>query len=95
MERRYWQLPEHIRAGFRRYVEEGVGLGRFGEAVFCNCLVEAFGAADEINRVRMFDIVKWVYNEAPGECWGSPEAVEAWRARGGLKGIMAERQGGG
>ena len=37
--------------------------------------------ADETNRARMFDIVKWFYNEAPMESWGSRERMAGWMHR--------------
>ncbi len=36
------------------------------------------GRADDTNRGRMFDIVAFLYNEAPGACWGSREKVQKW-----------------
>ena len=34
----------------------------------------------------MFEIVKYLYNDVPADCWGSPELVKAWVAKGGRKG---------
>lgn len=77
----YARLPEHLRGGMKRYIEQYCPTGGFLEAVLENNLVEAFGRADEVNRERMFDIVNFLYNEAPADCWGSPAKVEAWLAQ--------------
>ena len=74
----YDGLPDHIRGGMQRYVENRVSPGGFLTAVLCNDLRESFARADDINRLRMFDIVSWLYNEAPSPCWGSPEKVKNW-----------------
>jgi hypothetical protein len=82
----YSSLPEHMQDGTRLYVEEGIEPGGFTLAVLCNELVEAFGRADQINIAAMFDWADWLFNEAPMGCWGSASKVEAWIAKGGLKG---------
>lgn len=76
----YSGLPEHMRDGFKHYIEMRIPMGGFGMAVVCNDLRGACGKADDINRHRLFDIVYFLYNEVPSQCWGSPEKVEAWLA---------------
>ncbi len=78
----YDRLPEHIRGGVQRYIEEGCPVGSFLAAVISNDLKESFGCADEVNRQRLFDIVSFFYNEAPSPCWGSPEKMRAWLKMG-------------
>ena len=77
----YTGLPEHLRKGFRAYIEEHHSIGHFGMAVLSNDLIEACRRADETNRPILADIVRWLYNEAPGDCWGSPEKVRLWLAQ--------------
>ena len=77
----YTGLPEHMRKGFRAYIEEHEPMGHFGTAVLSNNLMNACRSADEINGPILTNIVQWLYNEAPGQCWGSLEAVEDWLAR--------------
>ena len=84
----YSILPEHMQHGAKLYIEHGIISGSFLTAVMENDLVYAFGAADETNRFAMFDWARFLYNEAPVNCWGSRENVEKWRALGGLRGIM-------
>ncbi len=52
--------------------------GGFLRAVLENDLAGAFGRADDDNRRAMHDIVCYVYNELPSQCWGSPAKVAAW-----------------
>lgn len=78
MDSNYLGLPEHMREGFARYIEKHVPMGDFGMAVLSNDLKEACIRADNINRVRLFETVQWLYNYAPSQCWGSPDKVAAW-----------------
>src|SRR5438552_6074604 len=75
----YSRLPEHMREGFQRWIEQGIEMGDFGMAVLRGDLFEAFSRADAINTARMRDIVMFLYNDAPHGCYGSPAKVEAWR----------------
>jgi hypothetical protein len=77
----YSSLPEHMQYGAREYVERGRRPGGFLLAVLRNDLVEAFGKADGTNLRAMEVWVLWLFNEAPRECWGSAEKVNAWVAR--------------
>ena len=61
-----------------RYVNHRIEPGGFVRAVLENDLKGAFGKADAYNRERMFEIVKYCYNEIPATCWGSKEAVDNW-----------------
>jgi hypothetical protein len=74
----YELLPQSLRGGMRRYIEDGVIPGSFLVAVLSDSLSDAMGRADEANRKRLYDIVSFVCNEAPGDCWGSRATVKAW-----------------
>jgi len=80
------KVPQHMRDGLRLYFDHGIEPGSFMTAVLCNDLRESFGRADHINRERLFDIVSFLYCDAPSSCWGSPEKVREWVGRGGLNG---------
>ena len=71
----------------RRYVDHGVPVGGFLEAVISNDLFGAMGRADDSSRANLFAICSFVYNDMPGVCWGSPAKVTAW-----LNAKRAERQ---
>jgi len=72
------RIPERMRGGITRYVERGIRPGGFLTAVICNDLSWAAGSADATNRLLLWDYVKFFYNYAPHECWGSPEKFQAW-----------------
>lgn len=75
----YDLLPTARLAGaMKRYIENGIPPGHFLTAILSNDLKEACARADDDHRYRLFDIVGWLYNEAPASCWGSPEKFEAW-----------------
>ena len=82
----YSGLPEHMQDVAKLYIELGTPPGGFLEAVLCNRLVESFGKADQINRLAMYAWTTWLWNEAPMGSWGTPEKVDAWIAKGGLRG---------
>lgn len=75
----YTLFPEHMRGSAQRWIEHGINPESFLTAVICNDLTESFARADDINRYRMFNIVNFFYNEAPGRCWGSVEKMKAWK----------------
>ncbi|TMJ05799.1 MAG: hypothetical protein E6G97_02000 [Alphaproteobacteria bacterium] len=80
-----WSLvPEHCRDGLRRYLEHGKVPGHFLTALLRNDLRETCARADHVNLQRLGDYVKFLYNFAPRDSWGSPENFDAWVARGGL-----------
>lgn len=83
----YSRLPEHMRDGMRRYIENGIPPGSFQRAVLSNDLMEAFKRADDVNSAAMIDYARFLYNEAPGGCYGSPEHVKGWIAHRGLSGL--------
>lgn len=77
----------HIQQSVAAYILLGIPTGRFLQTVLCNKLMESFGAADETNRRRMYDICLFLRNYAPSDCKGSYEHMEAWIKRGGLVGF--------
>lgn len=77
------------------YVDDGIPTGSFLEAVLSNDLMEAFGRADMDNRLTIFHITSYIYNELPSRscgCWGSPEAYNSWIWKGGLNGIAKSHE---
>ena len=81
MQTKYELLPEDLQGSFERYLEKRIPTGGFLDAVLCNDLRAACERADEINKYRLFDIVFWLYNNAPIGSWGSPENVREWLKR--------------
>ena len=71
-------IPQCTKDAIDRYVADRCPVGGFLEAVLSNDLAESFGRADEENRANLFDIVKYCWNEIPGNCWGSRKKVLDW-----------------
>lgn len=87
----YSLIPvDYMVEGTRLYIEEGIAPGHFLTAVIENDLKNTLGYADETNRLHVREWVSWFYNQAPSECWGSPQKMQAWMELGGLRGY-AER----
>ena len=78
MEKGRWLIPDHMWGAIERYIVRGIPPGSFLTAVLSNDLKGAFINADEVNTDNMRQWVQFLYNYAPGDCWGSPERVEAW-----------------
>lgn len=75
---RGYEIPDYMMPGLTRYVEQGIEPGSFLYAVLCNDLKDACGRADENNLANLPAYAAWIYNEAPAQCHGSPERVQAW-----------------
>lgn len=73
-------VPINLHGGLVRWIVKGIPPGQFLMAVLTNDLRGSCERADDFNRARLFDIVRFLYNDAPRGCWGSPQAVEAWPA---------------
>lgn len=71
-------LEDRFIGGLRRYADCGIEPGHFLRACLENNLREAVGRADPAAMAQLAVIVAYIYNEIPGNCWGSPDAVDAW-----------------
>ena len=74
----YDKLPECVRGTIQRYIENGSPCGHFMNAVFANDLFGAIGRADETNLRNLVQYVKWIYCNAPSECYGSYNQLNKW-----------------
>ena len=84
----YSIIPEHMRAGAKAYIENGVQPGGFLTAVLSNDLVMAWYHGDDINRKAMGGWAKWLWQrEIPRKCWGSKRAISDWVHHDGLEGV--------
>lgn len=77
-------IPSHMRDAITLYIEQGVPAGGFLTAVLENDLRNAAGRGDDENQRALVRWVQYLYSYAPSGCWGSPEKVVAWIAKGGL-----------
>ena len=71
-------VPEQLHDGLVHYVGERRPVGQFLTAVLSNDLKGACARADVICQVHLHSLVFFLYNYAPGGCWGSPEHVRGW-----------------
>jgi len=74
----YSKVPAHMRGGLERYVEHHIKPGSFLMAVLENDFGCALEYADPVNREYLVEWAETLYNELPGDCWGSPEKVQSW-----------------
>lgn len=88
----YDLLPEHMRAGARRYIEDGIPPGDFMLAVLTNNFKEACARADDVNKSNLISWATWLVMECPFLAQGSEEAVRGWVEACGLGGF-SERWG--
>jgi hypothetical protein len=77
-DRARFALTEDDLQPLRIYIDHKIEPGGFLTAVLCNDLTEATGRADVYNRRKLFEYIQFLYNDAPGDCWGSREKVSAW-----------------
>lgn len=71
-------IPARIIQALHRYIDKHQRVGGFLTAVLSNDLAGSIRRADTDNLRALFSIVAYLYYEAPGPCWGSPEAVRRW-----------------
>lgn len=71
-------MRPNIKAALDRYGKDHSPVGHFLTAVLENDLCQAVFRADDYNIQDILEIVRYVYNDLPGTCWGSPAAVKAW-----------------
>ena len=76
----YEGINPKIIASIRRYADEHVAPGGFLVAVLSNSLSGAVFTADDDNLNVLPEIVRYCYNEIPGDCWGSLDIVRQWVA---------------
>ena len=70
--------PRHIVETLSRYTQQGLETGGILKAVLSNDLLQTFLRADEDNMAALPHIMAYIYNELPGNSWGSPEKVAAF-----------------
>jgi hypothetical protein len=77
-------IPETTLSAIERYVQRGIPVGSFLQAVIRHDLFEAVGRADESNLHALREIVMLFYNYTPGSCHGSKAHYQAWIDHCGL-----------
>jgi hypothetical protein len=74
-------VPEHLRAGLRRWIKFGVVPGHFLCAVLRNDLDGACRHGDDQSTAALKAIMGFLRRHAPAACHGSPERFQAWLSR--------------
>jgi hypothetical protein len=72
------QIPERMRGGIVRYVENGIKPGSFLYAVICNDLMLAVGKADYENIRLLPAYARLLYQYFPPGSHGSAERAKLW-----------------
>lgn len=78
----YAQIPECSMEALMRYTEHHILPGIFLRAVLEGDLHRAYRRADPTNLWLLPIYAAWLHNEAPMQCYGSPELVRAWVEQG-------------
>jgi len=71
-------VPEHLQDGLNLYLHDHLHVGHFLTAVLSNDLTEAVARGDDRSLAGLQAVVRYLYNYAPREAWGSKERVNAW-----------------
>ena len=74
----YDAIPKRIMEALERYEHGGVLPGHFLQAILHNNLFVTVWRADDDSYAALKQIVHYVYNEMPGNCWGSKDVVNEW-----------------
>ncbi len=75
---RGFTIPARMLDAVNRYIQDGDPPGDFLTAVITNDLREAIARADDHNQINLPAYVAFLHNEAPSQCWGSPEKMKTW-----------------
>ena len=75
-------LPEHLRDGARRYIEQGIDPYGFLRRVILNDVEGAYDACfdGDGNMEALGRVVCFWCTEAPADCWGSRPLMQRWMA---------------
>ena len=72
-------IPNRIKLAIDRHAEHGYPCGSFVTAVLENDFMEAAVGADDECALLLPEIARYIYNNIPGGCCGSPEKVKSWQ----------------
>ncbi len=65
-------------AGIDRYVNQRIPVGGFLESVISNDLYASFARADLQSELHIEKVVRYLHDDCPADCWGSPDKYTAW-----------------
>jgi hypothetical protein len=80
-------ISENVAETLRLYVEHGIEPGGAVFTILENQPVrDVVAYCDDATLAQLRPIIRWLYNDAPSQCWGSRGEVTAWMIRGGIAG---------
>ena len=74
-------IPDKMHGAIIRYIVNHCEPGNFLCAVIENDLKDSFRCADDENKLIIENYIRFFYNYAPSDCWGSPEKMAEWLLR--------------
>jgi len=77
-EMKRYNIPDHTVGSLTLWIHNALEPGSFLKAVICNDLLGAFIYADDVNKKHIGDIISYMYNRAPMNCWRSKENYMSW-----------------
>ena len=72
-------IPSYFANTIDAYIDYGYEPGGFLQSVFENDLFGAIIRADTTSVAALKDIILYIYNHTPDNCWGSAEIVADWK----------------
>lgn len=85
-------LPEYMWQGVRRYLLYGVCTSDFLQGALENSLARCAAHADDKNKRLLFQWAGFMHNGLPLGSWGSIAAVDSWRDKGGMLGMLDKQK---
>lgn len=74
----YAYLPDHLREGVERWIEQGITPGSFLRAVIRNDLAQAVLRADDTSLASLPSIMRWFIEWGPNGSYGSDKVFSQW-----------------
>ena len=96
----YWRadwkpIPSHLQSGLQAYIETGRPTGGGLRAILEDrALSYCLARLDDEVKPRVFDVVRFLFNNAPNHCWGSEEKVENWLEAGRVRLLAVQKEAG-
>lgn len=73
-------VPAHLHDGLLAFALDGLQTGGFLRSCLENNFVDAVvKAGADLSLEDLRAVAKWIFNDAPPRCWGSPGVVKTWR----------------
>ncbi len=79
------EVPVNLHDGLLNYILFGVAPGGFLSAVLINNLFAAYDRSD--NAAQIEKVVRFLQNDAPNACYGSPIIFQRWKEHNGIEGL--------